>query len=89
MNFNRDHDIPLDLDLTLEDFFLFLVYEHSLIDKAPWFYISMFFCIISFSNNDEAISSNFIVVELLSMEKTKLSHDFGRKHKKLMHFCAS
>jgi hypothetical protein len=45
----------------------------------------MFFHLISSDNKDETTSSNFKAVVLLPMATTRLSHEFGKEHSKLIH----
>ena len=81
-----DLDLPLeDLDIPLEDLDLFLSWERPLANNASMLCPSMFLCLISSDNKDETTSSNFKEVLLLSMATTKLSHESGKEHSKLIH----
>ena len=89
MNFPRDLDLPLDLDLSLEELSLFLSWEHPLTNKASILWISIFFYLISLDNKDETTSSKLKVVVLLPVATTKLSHDSGKEHHKMIHLSSS
>ena len=53
------------------------------------FWLSIFFCLISSNIKDEIISSNFKIVVFLHIATTRLSHESGREHNKLMHVYSS
>ena len=82
-------DLPLDLDLPFDDLFLFLFWDRPHIDKASPFWLSIFFHLISYVSKDETISSNCKVVALLPVAITRLSHESGIEHNKLMHLSSS
>jgi hypothetical protein len=50
---------------------------------------SIFFRLISSDNKDKTTSSNFKEIVLLPMAITKLSHEFGKEHNKLIHLSSS
>jgi hypothetical protein len=60
-----------------------------LANNSSMFCPSMLFCHISSDNKDETTSSNFKEVVLLPMATTKLSHEFGKEHSKLIHLPSS
>jgi len=80
---------PGDLDLPLDDLFLFLFWDRPRTDKASPFWLSIFFRLISSINKAETISSNYKAVTLLPIAITRLSHESGREHNKLMHLSSS
>jgi hypothetical protein len=84
-HFLEDLDLPLDLNLPLEDLDLFLSWERPLANNASVLCPSMFFRLISFNNKDETTSSKLKVVVLLPMTITKLSHESSKEHSKLIH----
>jgi hypothetical protein len=49
----------------------------------------MFFRLLSFDNKDQATSSKLKVVVLLHMATARLSHEYGKKHSKLIHLSSS
>jgi len=89
IGFPGDVDLPLDLDLPLDDLFLFLFWDPLHTDRASPFWLSIFFCLIFSVSKVETISSNCMVVALLPIAITRLSHEFGREHNKLMHLSSS
>src|SRR3984885_14283383 len=80
---------PGDLDLPLDDLFLFLFWDHPRTNKASPFWLSIFFRLISSVSKAETISSNCKAVALLPIAITRLSHESGREHNKLMHLSSS
>jgi hypothetical protein len=84
-----DLDLPIDLDIPLENLDLFLSWEHPLTNNAYVLYPSIFFRLISSNNKDETTSSNFKEVVLLPMATTRLSHESGKEHSKLIHLSSS
>jgi hypothetical protein len=84
-NFLGDLDLPLDLDIPLEDLDLFISWEFHLANNAYVLYPSMFFLLIFSNNKDETTSSKHKVVVLLLNATTRLSHEYGKEHSKLIH----
>jgi hypothetical protein len=67
--FPRDLDLPLDIDLPLEDLDLFLSSESPLANNAYVLCPCMFLCLISSENKDETTSSKLKLVVLLPMAR--------------------
>jgi hypothetical protein len=78
-------NLPLDLDLPLDDLDIFLSWEHPLANNAYVLYPSLFFFLISFYNKDETTSLKLKVVVLLPMATTRLSHGYGKEKNKSIH----
>jgi len=74
----------LDLDLQLEDLDLFLSWESPIANNASTPYPSMFFHLFSFDKKNETTSSKLKVFLLLPMDTTRLSHESGKEHNKLI-----
>jgi len=66
-----------------------MFWDRSHTDKASKFWLSIFFHLISSVSKVETISSNCKVVALLPIAITRLSHEYGREHNKLMHLSSS
>jgi hypothetical protein len=49
----------------------------------------MVFLLISSDNKDETTSSKFNVVALLPIATTRITHEYGKEHSKLMHLSSS
>jgi hypothetical protein len=81
--------MPLDLDLPLEKLDLFLSWERPLSNNAYVLCPSIFFHLMSSDNKDETTSSNFKEVVFLPIATTRLSHESGKEHNKLIHLSSS
>jgi hypothetical protein len=84
-NFPEDLYLPLDLNLPLEDLYLFISWERLLANNAFVLCPSMLFHLISYENKDDTTSSKLKVVVLLPMTTTRLPHESGKEHNKLIH----
>jgi hypothetical protein len=86
IDLNMDLDLPIDLEFLLDNLTFPLSKGQPLTIKKSLVYPSMLFHLISSNIRAATTYSSVNVVELLPIATTRLSHESGKEHNKMIHF---
>ena len=78
-----------DLDIPLDNFYFSLFTDRPITNSTTLLDPSMFLHLISSDNRGSTTSSRLIMVDLLHVATTILSHEFGKKYNRLVHVSSS